>query len=293
LPLCPHDSRFATHALLPPARTETAPRAPSPHDSNKIRKPLHQQHQRTDPHLIHTTPVRTGIAHAPTCSRTRFSRPSGRTSGSGVQRHGSPVVQRAFAEVWKHRIRLRSSLACITAGDRGAHAAGAVTGLQRPRSDKLKHPMTASSELGYRGRPIRTPARHTASKAPCEACDARSSAALDHPALTQKVSADHHQRAGVRPIWRHPANRIKANVISLPLVARVSDAGSCFGYPGTPYCQQGTGLGEAGPPKTHRAEVRSLTFAARILIFAIQSHRSDHVSGPRDHALCSSARSCG
>jgi hypothetical protein len=83
-----------------PARTETAPRAPPLHDSNKIRKPLRQQRQHPAPLPQYTTPVRTGAAHAPTCSRTRFSRPSGRTSGSGVQRHGSPVVQRAFAEVW-------------------------------------------------------------------------------------------------------------------------------------------------------------------------------------------------
>jgi hypothetical protein len=168
------------------ARTETAPCARSSHDSNKIRKPLRQQHQRPNPLPLHTTFVRTAIAHAPICSRTRFSRPSGRTSGSGVQRHGSPVVQRVSAEVLNNCVPLRSSLACITAGDRGAHAAGAVTGLQRPRSDKLKQPMTASSSSGHRSQRTRTPARHTASKAPCEACDARSSAALDHPVSTHK-----------------------------------------------------------------------------------------------------------
>jgi hypothetical protein len=96
-------SRRTTHDALrttAPARTETAPRAPSPHDSYKSRKPLRHQRQPTLPLPLHTTPVRTATAHAPTCSRTRFSRSSGRTSGSGVQRHGSPVVQRASSEVW-------------------------------------------------------------------------------------------------------------------------------------------------------------------------------------------------
>jgi hypothetical protein len=43
---------------------------------------------------------------------------------------------------------------------------------------------------------------------------------LDHPVLTLKVSADHHQRAGVRPITQETTNRPKANEISLPLPAR-------------------------------------------------------------------------
>jgi hypothetical protein len=96
-----HDSRFATHALLPPARTETAVSTPPPHDSNKIRKPSFHNAQRTTRATLHTTPVRTGAARPPICSRTRFSRPSGRTSGSGVQRHGSPVVQRVLSKVWE------------------------------------------------------------------------------------------------------------------------------------------------------------------------------------------------
>jgi hypothetical protein len=80
------------HHVHPPARTETAPRAPPPHDSNKIRKPLHRKYQRTNPLPLYATPVRTGAAHAPTCSRTRFSGSRQAHDGFGRPASWRPVV---------------------------------------------------------------------------------------------------------------------------------------------------------------------------------------------------------
>jgi hypothetical protein len=95
-------SRRTTHHAPPSLRAQKRrPVPPPPHDCAHFLKPLSHNEQRTNPLPLHTTPVRTGAAHVHTCSRTRFSRPSGRTSGSGVQRHGSPVVQRVLSKVWE------------------------------------------------------------------------------------------------------------------------------------------------------------------------------------------------
>ena len=60
------------HAPLFPAHTETALQTPSPHDSAQFLNPLSHNAQHTIHLPRHTTLVRTGIAHLPICSRTRW-----------------------------------------------------------------------------------------------------------------------------------------------------------------------------------------------------------------------------